>query len=422
MYKFGAAIRKEMRQLFADRVGLMVMFFMPLMLVFVITIVQDSAYRVINDNVITILISNQDEGEQGEFLVESLNESGLFNIIQKDVKRDDLKEQMSMEDQLTALYIPNEFSASLEKKGSNISAMMMSAIAEEEISKPAGMELPQLLLTYDPILQEQYTQTVVNVIMTHVEMLQSKIMIDAVFADVGLEHTPTELDELMVSQKAEIIQQPAMGEGNTRPNSSQHNVPAWTIFAMFFMVVGLGGNVVREKASGSFLRLKSTPTSLNIILTAKMLVYVCVGILQVVVIFGVAALTFPSIGLPEVNIPSNFAALFTVVLLSSFAAVSFAMVIGSYATSQVQANGIGAVSVIIFASLGGVWVPTFVMPDYLQTISMFSPLNWCLEGFYTLFLRGGSWGELFQPMLFTVIFILVCQSLMLTKMKVEKLI
>ena len=45
------------------------------------------------------------------------------------------------------------------------------------------------------------------------------------------------------------------------PNATQHNVPAWTIFAMFFIIMSLGGSVVREKVSGSFIRLKTLPTN-----------------------------------------------------------------------------------------------------------------------------------------------------------------
>ena len=36
------------------------------------------------------------------------------------------------------------------------------------------------------------------------------------------------------------------------PNATQHNVPAWTIFAMFFVVMSLGGSVVREKNERQF--------------------------------------------------------------------------------------------------------------------------------------------------------------------------
>ena len=40
-------------------------------------------------------------------------------------------------------------------------------------------------------------------------------------------------------------------------------------------------------------------------------------------------------------------------------------------------------------AMGRIWVPSYVMPEVMRNISAFSPLNWSLEGFYKLFLRGG---------------------------------
>jgi ABC-2 type transport system permease protein len=46
--------------------------------------------------------------------------------------------------------------------------------------------------------------------------------------------------------------------------------------------------------------------------------------------------------------------------------------------------------VVILAAMGGVWIPIYVMPEFLQKISRFSPLNWGLESFNDLFLRDTS--------------------------------
>ena len=59
-------------------------------------------------------------------------------------------------------------------------------------------------------------------------------------------------------------------------NATQHNVPAWTIFAMFFVVMSLGSSIVREKLSGSFIRLKTLPTNYFIALISKQITYLIV--------------------------------------------------------------------------------------------------------------------------------------------------
>ena len=67
--------------------------------------------------------------------------------------------------------------------------------------------------------------------------------------------------------------------------------------------------------------------------------------------------------------------------------------LGTIATTQEQAASFGSVSVVILAALGGIWVPVFMMPSIMQMLSRISPLNWGLEGFYDVFLRGGGMTE-----------------------------
>ncbi len=65
MFKIFSSIRKEFLLLVSDKVGLALMFVMPLLLVFIITIIQDSAYKIVNENEIPMLVVNHDEGNQG---------------------------------------------------------------------------------------------------------------------------------------------------------------------------------------------------------------------------------------------------------------------------------------------------------------------------------------------------------------------
>ena len=96
--------------------------------------------------------------------------------------------------------------------------------------------------------------------------------------------------------------------------------------------------------------------------------------------------------------------------------------IGAFAKTEQQANGFGAISIIIFGAIGGILVPTFVMPGFMQFFSNFSPLHWCLEGFYVLFLKGGSWQDLRTVFAFLGIFIVFCQLGTYFKLRLERII
>ena len=45
---------------------------------------------------------------------------------------------------------------------------------------------------------------------------------------------------------------------------------------------------------------------------------------------------------------------------------------------------------ILFGAVGGIMIPKFVMPDFMQRLSGLSPMSWGLEGFLDIFLREGN--------------------------------
>lgn len=425
MFKFFSSIRKEFLLLVSDKVGLALMFVMPLLLVFIITIIQDSAYKMVNENEIPMLVVNHDAGSGGKKLVDLLATARLFKIdTLNSLPESALKKELLARGKMIALFIPPDFTSGLESNTGEVSHMMMRDMGLETDSSDTGTEkMPVLSFYHDPVLQENYSASVMGVVDSYLGMIEKTMMIERIYADMDIASKSVKLSEKMASNRVKINLIVATNSNAVAvPNSTQHNVPAWTIFAMFFMVVSLGSNIVKERINGSFLRLKTMPTSFMLVMFSKMAVYVVVAVMQVALTFSIGVWVLPRIGLPELTIPSNFPAFAAVVLISSMAAVSYAILIGSWAKTQEQANGFGAISIIIFGAIGGILVPAFVMPAYMQFASNFSPLHWCLEGFYILFLKGGSWQELRSVMLFLGVFILICQICTYIKLRIEKII
>ena len=425
MYKFRVAAKKELLILLHDKSGLALMFLMPMLLVYVITIVQDGAFRIVNENKIPLLVVNKDEGEQGKKLFEMLEESRMFNLAENaDLNADNISKVLHEDDHLTGLIIPKEFSAKLTQKANLISNAMMSELGlGEEDSSETKVDIPSIQFFHDPVLQDNYCASIINMVDAFVKSIEGELLIAQMCEQLELEKAPEKLKEAMIENRVEIEKIAAsLSDNHILPNSTQHNVPAWTIFAMFFMVISLGNSIVKERVNGSFIRLKTMPTSFAIVLGAKIFVYLMVAVLQVTVIFTIASLTFPSIGLPALTMPSNIPAFMVVTLMCGLASVSYATAVGTVARTPEQANGFGAVSVVILAAIGGIWVPSFIMPEYLQYLSYLSPLYWCLEGFYTLFLRGGSWSVLLPILGGLMAFVLVCFGITYFKLKSDKII
>ena len=179
-------------------------------------------------------------------------------------------------------------------------------------------------------------------------------------------------------------------EDEVLPNSAQHNVPAWTLFAIFFIIVPLSINMVKEKSQGTFVRLRTNPVSYSIVLAGKTVVFLMVCLIQFFLMVLIGVYLFPVLGLPTLAVSGKLFLAFLVALFSGLAAVGLGLLLGTVAKSQEQAAPFGATFVVVLAALGGVWVPVFMMPNFMQFISNLSPMNWGLNAFYDVFLRNGG--------------------------------
>jgi ABC-2 type transport system permease protein len=184
----------------------------------------------------------------------------------------------------------------------------------------------------------------------------------------------------------------------------------------------LGGSIVREKLSGSFTRLKTLPTNYFVALLSKQLTYLLVTFLQAGVIFAIGIWAFPFLGLPQLNMPADKAGLVIVTLICGLCAVSYAICIGVFAQTEEQANGFGSVSIVILAAIGGLMVPSFAMPESFTTVIKLSPLHWCQEAFYGLFLEGGKLKDVLPNIITLVVIIVSLQFITFFGLKVKKLI
>jgi ABC-2 type transport system permease protein len=395
MRKLWATILKDLQILTRDRVGLIFMFIMPIVLAIVITATQNSTFELVNKNKVPLLLCNKDTGDASSQLVAAIEKVGMFEIKRIDAKENEaqLANHMHEKDALVAFIIPAGFSASINAKAKATASKTLNSFGLQADSIQAGTntELPLIRLFYHPVLQTAFRQSIQGALSSALQMVQSKQVLRSVYLSINEKELPASLESEIINNQVSIDETIVSRNGSkTIPNATQHNIPAWTIFAMFFVVVSLGSSVVREKLNGSFIRLKTLPTNYLLALVSKQITYLFVTLLQAVIIFGIGIYLFPFFGLPKLNLPSDLWGLFIVSFICGWCAVSFAICIGVFAQSQEQANGIGAGSIVLMAAIGGLLVPSFAMPESFQNIIKLSPLHWGLESYYGLFLEGGK--------------------------------
>jgi ABC-2 type transport system permease protein len=422
MFKLGITILKDLRLLGRDKVGIAIMFLMPVLLVLVITSLQVNTFKIVNDNRIHLLLCNRDTGEAGLQLVNAINKAGMFELTAApvDMDRTDVVELMHAKDAMVAIVIPSNFSEKIEKKSRTISERALKDFGVRDSVHEEVSALDPIILYYHPVLQESYRQSMQGALRSALSIVESRQILQKLYFSLNQKSLPDSLESEIVNNQIGISEIPVSRNGSRNiPNASQHNVPAWTLFAMFFIVTSLGANIVKEKLSGSFARLKTLPTNYLVALLSKQITYLIVCLAQVAVIFSMGVWLFPHIGLPRLNIPDDILGLLLVSVVCGWCAISYAMCIGVLAGTLEQVAGFGAVSVVILAAIGGILVPGFAMPESFQLAMKISPLHWGLESYYGLFLEGGTFRDVVSnlvPLLF-IIFALKAVTLVALKNK-----
>jgi ABC-2 type transport system permease protein len=395
MFKLKATLIKDLQILTRDKVGLIFMFIMPIILAIVITATQNSTFELVNKNKVPLLLCNKDTGNAARQLVMAIEKVGMFDIKKTTASENEntISKRMHEKDALVAIIIPTNFSATIDAKASATATKALNNFGLQSDSLPlkGDTAMQPIGLLFHPVLQASFRQSINGALQSALQMVQSKQVLKSLYFALNEKQLPDSLEGEIINNQVAINEIAISRDGsNNIPNATQHNIPSWTIFAMFFVVISLGSSVVREKLNGSFIRLKTLPTNYLLALLSKQITYLFVTLLQAAVIFAIGIYLFPHLGLPRLNLPSDLFGLFVVSFICGWCAVSFAICVGVFAQTQEQANGIGAVSVVMMAAIGGLLVPSFAMPDSFQPVIKLSPLHWCLEAYYGLFLEGGK--------------------------------
>lgn len=184
-----------------------------------------------------------------------------------------------------------------------------------------------------------------------------------------------------------------------RPTAVQQSVPAWLIFAMFFIAIPISTTMIQERDQKTLVRLQTFGVPLGLIYLAKLLPYLVINQLQLLAMLCLGRWLLPLFGAEALSLDVALGPLALIGISVSVAALGFASLVAVSARSIEQATVISGTANIVFAALGGIMIPRFVMPPAMQELSLISPMAWALEGFLTVLVRGGGYLAVAGPSL-----------------------
>lgn len=228
------------------------------------------------------------------------------------------------------------------------------------------------------VFSEQVSPQIKAIVKQQVEMAFAKLKLHLFLLDSEMiyEDSPLEEQFAAVEKQTNSEQQIQQSDGEQRAEVTEYSIPSWIVFGVYFVVLPISITLLSEEQNGTLIRLKTFPVRLSHFFFIKLSSYYLISLVQFLILSAIGLFLVPRlIDLPPYSVEVFFA-LFPIMVVTSLAAVSFAAVIATQVKTYEQAIVIGGGINIILAALSGFMVPLDIMPQAMQEIAQYSPMQW----------------------------------------------
>ncbi|HEX6550620.1 MAG TPA: ABC transporter permease [Gammaproteobacteria bacterium] len=361
-----ALVKKELKLLLRDWHALLLLFVMPAVFILVMSLAMQSGFAAHEGVSVHYYLLDQDRGPESSALIKRIESVPDFKLTESTAPAGELIERVRRGDAQFMVRIPAGFGKAMDSN----KPLPVEMLAGPDV-EPAVYQLFAAALR--GALARIYLQAAIA-------PLQAQM---ALSGGGGLNLDAA--NKLLADRSLYQVD----GESQ-RPSSVQQNVPAWLLFAMFFIAIPLSTTWVQERQQGTYARLRSMGVSPKAMLLGKLLPYLGINLLQVVLMLAVGVFVVPWFGGDSLTLGHAPAALCLMALVVSFASVAYALLVANLVSTSEQATIFTGIANLLMAALGGIMVPSFVMPPVMQAASHYSPMAWGLQGFLDVFLRQGG--------------------------------
>lgn len=196
-------------------------------------------------------------------------------------------------------------------------------------------------------------------------------------------------DELMSDPRSavKVVQAASL---HATPSAAELVTPAAVLWGLIGCAAAFAISLASEKRAGTLRRLRSLPIADWQVLSGKALA--CFGAcltIAVVILLG-ALLGF------GVRLESALGLALAVVALT-FCFTGIMAAISTLGQSEQAVAGAGWGSLLVLGMIGGIMVPRMIMPSWLVTIGVLSPVRWGLVALEHALWRGGSMLDWLMP-------------------------
>lgn len=404
MIKIVHIVKRELIDIARDYQSFIILIIMPTAFILVMSLSMQALFQSHSTFKMRILAIDMDRSPESRSLISSLHKVDAFSVTEAPIG--------TTEESASKAVLEGEYKfALILKRG-------YAAYARDLNMIPA--ETPVVLFV-DPTLQVP-TQLVIK---HRIEMEITRLRLDAFLArnEEMLSYVGLDRHRLIASVSRPLNATYVYSDRREAivPNAAQQSVPAWIVFSMYYIVIPIASIFFTEKSNGTFLRLRSIRLAASQIIAGKLITYYLVGLIQAACMLAVGRYLVPLLGGDTITLGKSPAGLFIMITCISINAIAFGLLVSVSSKSMTMAIALGIVTAMILAAIGGIMVPTFVMPHFMQTLAHGSLPYWGMQGMLDIMLRNGTIRDILPEcgvLLAAALVMMACAALVLRKKKI----
>ena len=355
-------LRKEIKAFLKDKRAVMLTFLMPTILITVFSLAFGGAG---GDDIrqIPLLVCDQDKSDITKKTISSIDSIKMIQVI------------------------PCDYDSAIDliKKGKRTSVLIFRKGFSDSVNAikpfPYEFQYDAARVQETGVLQSVLTSAIYNSLG---KTLRNKFLpAGDGFVGAVSQGSQISLEKIMKLKTTSLI---AAKVGNV---GLVQAVAGTAVMMLLFSLTGMGGGLLDEKEQGTLKRLLYSPIHPIQILLGKMAASIIVAAFQLCVMFSFASFAF------HLHVTDKILPLAILIFATAVACSGFGVFLATIARSRQQLQGMSTLIILSMSVIGGSMVPVFMMPQWMQNVSVVSINYWSIQGFYDILWRQLPIGEVF---------------------------
>jgi ABC-2 type transport system permease protein len=176
-------------------------------------------------------------------------------------------------------------------------------------------------------------------------------------------------------------------------NGYAHSFGGMGIQFLLMVGVEVGVSLLVRRQHGVWKRIRAAPISRTVLLGSRAASATLTSMGTLIILFAFARVAF------GVKIQGSMAGFVLVCLSFSIMTAAFGLFIATMGKTAEATRGLAIVATLLMVMLGGAWVPTFIFPKWLQSLTVAFPTRWAMDGLDAVTWRGLGFSAVQWPIL-----------------------